>query len=489
MRKQTKLAVGISAAALLAIGASMTSFAARGWVMEGDQWFYYDNNGDYVTDSWKSYNGNYFYLGDDGAMLTSELIDDGGNYYYVDANGVMVKNTWVAVPADDTEDQDVDYRWYYFGATGKAYKDADGKTINGKKYGFDSEAKMLFGFVDTSRTILNDQDDAVINATYYYGTNDDGARHSGWLKYEDSLSNYDADFYWFYFNKNGTKVEGQTKKINGKRYTFNADGVMGSEWNDDATLGAGVTNGYFSTDDDGSLKKNTWFWAIPSENEVPGDYNDDNYRWFRANNDGTLVRGVAKKINGKWYVFDNFGRMKVNLQYLNQETVSGAEWVSSVDRDKVTADDIKANCDAGMFLYFFSADEQRDGSMKTGNNIIIELADDEYTFGFKKNTGVALHGVVNNKLYYGGILQKSDDKYSVVDVTINGATCYFLVSANGTRIKVNHTYKDDNDVFWAVKSGDDEHGYTIGGFKGDDASKDAKDWLNGGTATPFITYP
>ena len=161
MRKQTKLAVVLSAAALLAVGASMTSFAARGWVNEGDAWYYYDNSGDYVTDKWKSYNGNYFYLGDEGYMLTNELIEDGNNFYYVDANGAMVKNTWVAVPADDSEDQDVEYRWYYFGSNGKAYKSNNKKTINGKKYGFDDDGKMLFGFV-TGLEVINDEDDGGI---------------------------------------------------------------------------------------------------------------------------------------------------------------------------------------------------------------------------------------------------------------------------------------------------------------------------------------
>ena len=57
-------------------------------------------------------------------MLTNQLVEDGDNYYYVDANGAMVKNTWVAIAADEDEEEDVDYRWYYFGSSGKAYKDS-----------------------------------------------------------------------------------------------------------------------------------------------------------------------------------------------------------------------------------------------------------------------------------------------------------------------------------------------------------------------------
>ena len=50
MRKQTKLVAVLSTAALLAIGASMTSFAAQGWAEEDGTWVYYDRNGDRVTD-------------------------------------------------------------------------------------------------------------------------------------------------------------------------------------------------------------------------------------------------------------------------------------------------------------------------------------------------------------------------------------------------------------------------------------------------------
>ena len=122
MRKQTKLVAVVSAAALVAIGASMTSFAATGWQQEDGLWYYYNTNGDYVVDEWKRSGDNYFYLGWDGYMVTNQLVQHGDNYYYVDANGAMVKNQWVAVAADDTEDQDVDHRWYYFGSTGRAYR-------------------------------------------------------------------------------------------------------------------------------------------------------------------------------------------------------------------------------------------------------------------------------------------------------------------------------------------------------------------------------
>ena len=101
MRKQTKLVAVLSTAALLAIGASMTSFAAQGWAEEDGTWVYYDKNGDKVTESWKKSGDNWYFLGSDGEMAADVLIEDDDNYYYVDENSAMVRNQWVAVENEE----------------------------------------------------------------------------------------------------------------------------------------------------------------------------------------------------------------------------------------------------------------------------------------------------------------------------------------------------------------------------------------------------
>jgi len=451
MRKQTKLAVGISAAALLAVGASMTALAASGWVNEGGAWYFYNSSGDYVTDQWKSYNGTYFYLGDEGAMLTNQLIEDGDNHYYVDANGAMVKNTWVAIPADENETLDVEYRWYYFGSTGKAYKSSFGKTINGKKYGFDEDGKMLFGYVeDGSYNIINDDEDPILNATYYYGTNEDGSRHTGWLQYTDALTDYDWDYYWFYFNtSNGKKVENQTKSINGKKYSFRDNGIMNKEWGT-ATIGSDQTTTWWHGLEDGSLSKNQWIWNKPAESMSlhTDDYNDETKRWFRTNASGALVKYQTKKVNGKWYVFDEDGVMLYGLVVLDQEGVSGAHPQmlngSYIDMDVVTKADLKG---VGSNLHYFSDDEERDGSMKTGT-MKIELADDTYTFCFNKGTGAAKNGYdkSSKKVYVDGILQKAGDDRYAVKYDPDGKA--YLVGSTGSVVTSTNKYKDANDFYY-----------------------------------------
>ena len=128
MRKQTKVVAVASAAALLAIGGAMTSFAAQGWVEEDGTWYYYDKDGNRVEDEWRKSGDNWFWLDSEegGAMATDKPVDDDDDTYYVDGNGVMVTNTWVKVVNEDQDDDDpAEYRYYYMQNSGKAYKAKD----------------------------------------------------------------------------------------------------------------------------------------------------------------------------------------------------------------------------------------------------------------------------------------------------------------------------------------------------------------------------
>ena len=135
MRKQTKLVAVLSAAALLAMGASMTSFAA-GWEKDdAGIWHYYDSDDEMVAGEWKKDGGKWFYLDDDGEMLTDSWVDD---EYYVGEDGAMLINTWKKTLADEDMDdpEDDGDAWYYFGSKGKKTT-SDTKKINGKTYFFD----------------------------------------------------------------------------------------------------------------------------------------------------------------------------------------------------------------------------------------------------------------------------------------------------------------------------------------------------------------
>lgn len=54
-----------------------------GWQEIGGKWYYYDEEGNMMTDQWQQDNGNWYYLGSDGAMVTNAQI-------YLDNQGRMV---------------------------------------------------------------------------------------------------------------------------------------------------------------------------------------------------------------------------------------------------------------------------------------------------------------------------------------------------------------------------------------------------------------
>ena len=519
MRKQTKLVAVLSAAALLAIGASMTSMAAQGWQQEGDDWYYYDNNGDYVTDEWKKSGNNWYYLGDDGYMMKNYLLEDGDNTYYLDGNGVMVTNSWVAYsPEDDYEDDAPDHYWYYFQANGRAVKQTGSsvkkKTINGKTYGFDEDGRMLYGFVTLDGEKLTDEN-PFEDATYYFGDSDDGAMHQGWLQYMDGSDS--EDWYedltemWFYFNpSNGKKVvNNDSKTINGNKYAFDHNGVMVSGWDDVTTTS--TPEKYFNGDTEGWLTRGGWIWAVPAEDINKKDYDDDTNRWFYAGSNGKVVTGDLKSINGKKYIFDEKGIMRSGLvvigeddnilALIDEEETEGADLMKgSYEVDTAIAGDEGALLSGEGYLYYFG-DEETDGSMKTGKNISVELSDDEYTFGFNKN-GKAYNGEENNKIYLNGVLVEASSDYryqaissdfakvedstpdAITDIdalTVDEETgidyTNYVVGTSGTIVKPGKYVKDTDDGYYAVA---DETG-AVAYFEDDEFARDkAKDWAEFG---------
>ncbi|MFR2502082.1 MAG: hypothetical protein ACLS85_06350, partial [Coprobacillus cateniformis] len=197
-----------------------------------------------------------------------------------------------------------------------AYKAGDStsfKTINGKKYAFDDEGKMLYGWVDgTSNRITDDEGWKESTTLYYCGTEDDGAQRVGWAQIH--VINKDEDDedqdYWFYFKANGKKLFAEdgdsitNKTINGRKYGFNSWGKMVSGWTE-ATAGEIPTaSNYqnYSTSEDGSRRKG-WFKAVPTDKINKEANQDDEEKWFYANNDGYLVVNQLKTINGKKYAF------------------------------------------------------------------------------------------------------------------------------------------------------------------------------------------
>lgn len=517
MKKQTKVMATLSTAALLALGFSAVSMAA-GWDNSTGAWRYLNNDGTEATDEWKSANGNWFYLDSDGVMATDKLIEDESGsktkYYYVDQYGAMVKNTWKAVAMDDDDNTDLDaeYWWYYFGNDGKAYTIDDDKaitknkvkTINGLKYAFDSEGHMLYGWTLAEAGDHSQNDDNKQlweTAKYYFNGWNDGHAQTGWAQINVEKADGDTEDYWFYFNGDGEKQSKKRKKINGVYYVFAEDGHMVDEWaikNSDGTWSAldyvatgNTAKNIAYLNGDGSQRKNTWVWAIPDEDWINTDYENDDYRWFYLGKDGKLTVNTTKKINGKTYAFDEYGRMQTDFVKVGKNSV---EKIGSHD-DFTAAQWIEEN-NAGV--KYFSSNQEKDGAMKTGYQNI-ELADDTYQFYFQKNgealtkydtkikkftvAGLVMKPTNDDENNYGaitGVTVNSDGTYNVgkkVGITTNYDDMTkggILVNKQGTVIK-DKTVKDENDQYWKtnkngkiVKSAPDKDKY--------DELKKAKKW-------------
>ena len=469
MKKQTKLVAVLSTAALLAIGASMTSFAATGWAEEDGTWVYYDKDGERATDTWKKSGNNWYYLDSDGEMAVDQLIEDGDNYYYVDVNGVMASNQWVAIENEDAgEDNEPEHYWYYFQANGKALKNGDNssvalKTVNGKKYAFDEEGKMLYGWVsaDNAERIDNTDGDGFKEGDYYFGGEDDGAMTTGWLQmditYDEATNDYEIDpvfnededqSRWFYFQSNGKKVKAsdgdvqKSKTINGKKYEFDQYGAMTAEWSLDVESASdnGVRSGnsssstnsvsakyakewrYFNSVEDGSRVSKGWFKVVAAEYLNYDKYNDDEDAWYYADGSGNLYAGEFKTINGKKYAFRNDGRMISGLKFIKDNGTGNLD-VKADDDDNYPFDDedrfdenalwYEAN---GYDCYYFGDDD--DGAMRT-NKTSVSIDGDNYNFYFEKsggNKGAGVTGEKDDKYYQTGKLVRagSDEKYQAV---------------------------------------------------------------------------
>ena len=314
MRKQTKLVAVLSAAALFAIGASMTSFAATAhWEQEGEDWVYLDKDGDKVTDTWKKSGSNWFYLDSDGYMAKDTIVISGSNddKYYVDANGAKVTNTWVSVDnADDNEcadQEDVTTIWYFFGSDGKAKKADSGKKVfTGIPHGENMDKKSTFAF-DEDGHMLSGWQDITLNSgseyRYYFGDENEGWAYLGWQYLEKpEYDNFEdvnpfEDEAWFYFGTNGRAAQNATKYINGQYYTFSGSGAMNSKWvtgtpgvsENTATTVPGTNAHAFYTDSIGH-RRTGWLytWAPEDKDKEYNQY------WYYLSNKGEAFNDDAK---------------------------------------------------------------------------------------------------------------------------------------------------------------------------------------------------
>jgi len=419
-------------AILFSIFYNINSIAATGWVYEGGNWKYYDKYESAVCNAWvKGNDGLSYYLDKSGNMVTDSWIEE----CYVNGNGVMLTNQWQKLrPAsgDSFDDYKSQY-WYYFGNNGSRIENS-WKTINGKKYYFDSQGKMYSGW---------------LNESYFFGDQDDGAMKTGWVK---TLSIYDAEkgveatdknMNWYYFLTSGTLYipdidsgySAATKKIDGATYAFDKDGKMLSGWaNLSSTKNSSQISDYkyFGTANDGALKTGWQYVKAPSR--VANSSDDEGYNWFYLSTKGVPKTGGTSgsykksdmvKIDGKSYLFDEYGRTLYGLQWIDSELY----YLGTKDQCTIQT---------GIFY-----------NLKQSNGV-------QTTFFFTTSgtsAGKGLTGVNDGYLYYKGKLQTagSKEKFKVVSITIGGSNNNYVINTSGV-VQKSATVTDGYGVVYKTNS-------------------------------------
>jgi glucan-binding YG repeat protein len=473
MRKQTKWAVILGAAAVMTFGACMTSFAATGWVQEDSTWYYYDKDEEAVTDTWKKgADGKQYYLGDDGAMVTSSWVD-GDKKYYVDANGSRVTNSWrLMFGVDDDADEE---SWFWFKSTGEMAFSTK-VVVNNKTYYFDADGKMLTGWINTKEYVEAD----VVSADAVF-SKEDGTRLTGWAQLEAPEDEDEEDTYWYYFDSKGVPSVAKKKVISSKSYLFDQDGKMISGWaiasqdNADKTVYISIEEDdtvanyndllYCGNSNDGVLKKKAWVKTTAPGKDVEDLDEDRNWYYFGDNGflftasslsaqvkgasyaqsgdklpksaelANPLLIGLAKSTNSKIYGFKDNGIM---IKGLWAFLASGT-------------DDFNAG------TYYFGGSD--DGAMKIGSVSITNDDGDSYSYYFASKPadgytkGEGWTGVQSSKLYCNGLIFKAEEgtNYALAPIKFIDENekvvgiSYYIVNESGKVMSgVNQAFKMDS---------------------------------------------
>lgn len=503
MKKYKNFMAVMATASALSAGMAFTVFAEEtqtGWIEGEEGWHYYDEAGVMASSEWRRNGNNWFWLDENGLMAVDTIVEDEGYYYYVNEEGAMVTNEWVQRANEEPEENEAVENWYYFQNNGRAYVAGDDSTsfklINGQKYAFDQEGKMLYGWVGAnSELLIGDYDWK--EAKYYCGPDNSGALQTGWLivDVEDDRDPDDTGIhtYYFYAASSGKLVKNDQKLINGERYSFDECGVMESEWvktTDSELDGSTATVSeykYYNYEDLGN-RVSGWFYAVPGEAMDKENHDAEVEKWFYADGSGNVMYSRFKTINGKKYAFGESGEMLTGLQaiQIDRDNPSVILKHHELDGDSDLAayartDNNYENFDfADTHLYYFGDSEEEDGAMRLGKQKVhIDGVDHEYFFAksgtytgmgygneflnsdYAGMTDIFVYG--SSELFRDGKKIKADEgeKYQAFTVygelvgTGEGKEGNLLLNESGSIMKNRKNLKDANEYYYCT----DKYGF------------------------------
>ena len=214
---------------------AVTIAEKNGWHLSSGKWYFYEN-GNMVKNAWRKDSKGWVFLGPDGAMKTNAWCTDSQGWCYVGADGYAVTNCWkrdsigwIWLNANGSMTKNAwvqdGGKWYFLDANGYMVSNAWRKDSKGWVY-LGSSGAML-----TNAWCTDSKGWCYVGADGYAVTNCWKKDTVGWIWLDTNGSMVKKMWLcdggkWYYLDANGYMVTG-TRVIDGKAYTFGANGV----WN------------------------------------------------------------------------------------------------------------------------------------------------------------------------------------------------------------------------------------------------------------------
>ena len=294
--------------------------ALDAWFTSGDKYYYYDKDGQKVTNKMIPIDGKYYAFHENGAAYANEFYDDmyfnqdrervsnrlqeiGGKMYYLGIDGRKEKNSQYPCNSEMAliGSQQIDKKWYNFGDDGRMIKNMMLTTASGTEYYDENGVKAIDREIkyNGQRYYFNQAGDLVTNQIVkdkYY------AKGDGSLAANEVVSINGKQYYYM---EDGTRA-----KSNTAGYVIEADGTLASGNKGGVFyLGGkpytGEHSGNYYTN--GVIVKNRWEGdyylgsnGYPLTNQWVGDY--------YVGADGKYLRNTQIQLGNDLWTFDSAGK-------------------------------------------------------------------------------------------------------------------------------------------------------------------------------------
>lgn len=275
----------------------------NGWVKSGSKWYWLqgDEEGLMAANQWITDQNKRYYLTGSGAMAT-KWFKIGSDWYYANKSGAQQTNGWLKSGS----------KWYWLQGDEQGLMAANQWiTDQGKQYYLTGSGAMATKWVK--------------NGSDWYYTNNSGARvMNGWIK-------SGSKWYWLQGDKEGLMLANEMKTIEGKQYSFAADGAMRA--NSQVNLGNDVA-GYASSS--GAVSrigeyKDGKLVLTDSDGKIQTGWQKKAGKWFYGGEGGVAHVGWLK-LGKTWYYLDSSAAMVTGTRTIDGKTnifAASGKWLGT----------------------------------------------------------------------------------------------------------------------------------------------------------------